>query len=274
MNSSEITENRGLSQLIQYWHDKDPPDTVVGALASFRQHNPDMEQLVFDQASAEELIAKTHGAREVAAFHACVPPAMQADYFRYCAVHAMGGVYADANFSCVRGLEALIAAPDSGVLFGRQDPLPEFLAAAYSWPYPVGPFRALPNGLFAFRDRGHPLPGLALQVATANIENRVAKGRAGVWVTTGPGIFTSLYLLRELGSFDAFLEYAADSVIAPSAPLLCEVVGDYATVGRMWDGVGIRPLAQRDTWVFKTKERFDETHWLRSKDSIYRRLEG
>jgi hypothetical protein len=259
-----------LSPLIQYWHDKELPDHVAETLASFREHNPNLEQLVFNETSAEEFILSTHGAREAAAFRACAVPAMQADYFRYCAVHALGGIYADANFRCLRNLEWLIEGPEKGVFFGRQDPVPRGLATIYNWRHPVGPFRTVTNSMFSFRSRDHPLLELAVHAATSNIENRVAEGSVGVWVATGPGIFTSIYLLRELGSINAFIDYATDSVIEPSAALLCEMVGNYSRIARMWDGVGICPLWQRETFGVKTQKRLGGAHWARVKGSIYR----
>ena len=255
--------------LIHYWHEPNPPDDVVETLASLEARNPNLEQRVFDQSSAAELIATHFGARELAAFRGCAVPAMQADYVRYCAVYVLGGVYADANFHCGGNLERLIEGHGRGVLFGRQDPVPSDLAALYKWPHPIGPFRAVTNGMFGFVSGGDPLLGLAVQVATTNIENRVADGPIGVWVTTGPGIFTSLYLLHELGSVDAFIEYAAGSVIEPSAALLCEVVGDYGGVAELWEGVSILPLSERDEWGVKVAGRSQRTSWARAQGSIY-----
>lgn len=262
-----------MTYLIHYWHEKDPPDRVVATLASFREHNRGIEQLVFDEASAEEFVYANHGGREAAAFRACAHPAMQADYFRCCAVHALGGIYADANFRCLRSLEHLIEGSERGVVFGRQDPMLKALAAFYRWPYPVGPFRVIVNGLFGFGDRFDPFLELALQAATANIENRVADGPAGVWVTTGPGVFTSIYLLHELGSIDAFLEYAAGSVIEPSARLFCEVVDDYARIAHLWDGLGIRPLEECASFCVKSPQGL-ESHWTQAEGSIYREKDG
>jgi hypothetical protein len=229
-----------------------------------------MEQIVFDECSAEEFIAATHGPREAAAFRACGAPAMQADYLRYCAIHIHGGMYADANFTCRRNLQGLLGRSVQGVFFGRQDPVPEVLSTAYRWQRPVGAFRVVTNGLFGFGEAEHPLPGLAVKAATANIENRVADGFGSVWVTTGPGIFTSIYLLHELGSIEAFLDYTAGSIIERSAHLLCEVVGDYAGIAAMWDGIEIRPLKDRDTWTTKGRERPGGTGWASVRDSIYR----
>ncbi|HET8863125.1 MAG TPA: glycosyltransferase [Solirubrobacterales bacterium] len=256
--------------LVQYWHEENLPDDVAETVNSFKEHNPELEQLVFDEGSAREFIATHRGAREVAAFDACGVPAMQADYLRYCAVHALGGVYADANFRCLQSLRGLIDGPEKGVLFGRRDPVPAWLAEIYRWPYPVGEFRAVPNGMFGFGDRHHPLLELAIEISTANIERRVVDGPFAVWIATGPGVFTSIYLLRELGSFDAFMGFSLGTVIEPSAALLCEVVDDCDRIASMWDGVDIRSLKDRDDLSVKLNGPPSEAHWLRRKGSIYR----
>ena len=265
------TRIQGPAHLIHYWHDADRPERIAETLAGFKRHNPDLEQLEFDEDSAERFIAAHYGAREVSAFRACAVPAMQADYFRYCAIHTLGGVYADANFRCAGSVRPQIEGSRTGTLFGRQDPVPDWLAAEFRWPYPVGHFRAVVNSMFGFRASGHPLLELAIRVATANTERRVADGPVGVWLTTGPGIFTSAYLLRELGSFDAFLEYAAGSILEPSANLFCETVGDYDTLGPMWRGVRIEPLGAMEasgvTWGRKVSA---TSNWKLVDHSIFR----
>lgn len=260
----------GAPPLFQYWHDGYPPPPVVVTLDSFKEHNPDLEQIVFDEASAERFIEAHYGARHAAAFQSCAVPAMQADYFRYCAIHARGGFYADANFRCVDNLGGLLDGDSHGVLFGRTDPVPDWLAELYGWPYPVGIFREVANGMFGFERSGHPLLELAIEVATANIENRVGEGPVGVWITAGPGVLTSLYLLRELDSIDAFLKFSAGSVIEPSAEVLCDVVCNVAAVQEAWSGVEIRPLEEMDRWGVKTNDRPRGTRWHWFQGSIYR----
>lgn len=161
----------------QYWHASDPPDGVRAAVASFADCNPGCEHRVYDESAAEDLIVENLGARHAEAFRACAIPTMQADYFRYCAVYVRGGLYVDADMRCVR--ESRLLPPDPrvrGVLFGRHEPIPERETQAYSWPYPVGPYRAVGNGMFAFRAPGDPLLELVIELATVNIEHRVADG--------------------------------------------------------------------------------------------------
>lgn len=107
--------------LFQYWHSQQIPDYITPLLASFRRHNPSADYAVFDAASAGALIASCFSAREVQAFRACRVPSMQADYFRYCAVLAHGGVYVDADMECVGAIEPLFEYKfGDGALFAGQ----------------------------------------------------------------------------------------------------------------------------------------------------------
>jgi mannosyltransferase OCH1-like enzyme len=130
-----------------------------------------MRQMIFSEATAKALIEARFGAREVAAFEACAVPAMQADYFRYCAMHALGGFYCDADCDCIGSLLPLLDA--DGILVES-----------------MGMPGALNNNLFAFRDPGHLFPRLAMDIATAAIENRLSESVAAV---TGPFIFNLLW---------------------------------------------------------------------------------
>src|SRR5690348_1645791 len=91
--------------IIQYWHSEQVPEQIAELTATFRDLNPALPHLVFSEAKAEEFIAEHFEAREVAAFRSCAVPAMQADYFRYCAALALGGIYSDVSFYCRCPLE-------------------------------------------------------------------------------------------------------------------------------------------------------------------------
>ena len=259
--------------LVQYWHAPRPPADVAPLLQSFAALNPRMRPLVFDRRAATAFIAERYSERELAAFRACAVPAMQADYFRYCALLALGGVYADADFRCVAPLAELFgaAADDGGLLFGRP-------RVPGGWPPDlfgdrprVGPYRIVANSVFGFPRPGHPLLRLAVELATANVERRLAEDVA---VVTGPCVFTSLYLADRLGSLDAFREYAAAGVLAPSAELFCEVVGDAARVAAAFRGVRIEPFEQTRAAVVEMGGRLaykaTEDHWRNHRGSIWR----
>lgn len=249
-------------------------------MASFAERNPNRKHIVFDEVSAEAFIAARFSARELAAFRACRLPAMQADYLRYCAVLALGGMYADADFRCVADCKTLIENTE-GTLFGRRGPVQPSVLEAFGWSqsavadFKVGEYLNLGNSLFAFRRQGHPLLALTVEIATANVEHRVADGGIGVWLTTGPGIFTSMYLLQQLGSFDLFLAHTENTPLWASARLFCEVVGDCA---RVVDAMAEVVILPRETaaadWIAPIEKPSQEEgaapHWLATEGSIFR----
>jgi hypothetical protein len=263
--------DQGKPAIVQYWDSEEIPDYVADLLAGFGQADPEMSHLVFSRRKADELIATRFGERELGAFRACAVPAMQADYFRYCAIHALGGAYADADFRCLASLRPLLSGPPGGTLFGRAELPQRWRTPEFEWRERVGPYRVVMNSLFAFPSPGHPLLELAIEVATANIESRVAENVA---VVTGPAVFTSLYLLRELGSFDAYVAYAAGGVLEPSAAVLCETVGEHDRLADAFAGVSIAPETATRAWVAGSDTplpyKSTEAHWVNTRSSIYR----
>lgn len=273
MNNSSPRRTRVTPVIAQYWHSKQRPKPIEDAFASFREHNPDLHHLAFDESKADAFLAEHFSRRELGAFRACAVPAMQADYFRYCAIFTLGGVYADADLQCIRELRPLLERPCDGILFGRQGPLTAAQAARYSWPHEVGPYLAVGNGFFVFPEAHHPLLATAIEIATTNIERRVADGARGVWLTAGPGIFTSMYLLQHLGSIDAFIRYTAGSVLEPSATVFCEIVEGTAVIDGLLGGVAIRPRDESRAWIRPVKvarKAGTAAHWWTYGGSIFR----
>jgi len=244
-------------QIVHYWNREEIPDHISGCLATFREHNPEMTQLVFNERTAEELIAEHYGGRHLEAFRACAVPAMQADYFRYCAVHALGGVYTDANAACLLPLEPLLKG--EGCLFGDA---PRVL-----------------NNFFAFRSPGHPFLALAVEVATTNIENRISENVA---LTTGPIIFSGLVGLHRDGSLDAIRESAGrwrpllDSCLEPLLDSFEKAIEAKGPLDGALEGVHLSTRAEMLTRVHKPEYRYEtpEPHWAHRKGSIYRSREG
>lgn len=174
---SEASGRGGDPPIVQYWDTPEAPDYVEERIESFRERNPDTRHLLFDERTAGALIAERFGEREAKAFQACAVPTMQSDYFRYCAAHALGGVYVDVGYRCVAPLDTLLEPAAGGKLF-RVEPLGFLL-----------------SGFFAFRAPAHPLPRLALDVITVNIEHRASEM---VQMTTGPWTLSALALLHEI----------------------------------------------------------------------------
>jgi hypothetical protein len=257
--------------IVQFWDGEEVPAEVAGLMATFDELNPGRPHRVFSARSAAELIGERFGERQLAAFRSCAVPAMQADYFRYCAIHALGGVYVDVDFRCVVPLDPLLRGPQAGTLFGRRELPPRWRVPEFEWRERVGPFRVVMNSFFAFSAPGHPLLELAIEIATVNVERRVSEDVA---LVTGPAIFTSLYLLHRLGSFDAFLAYAEGGTLAGSAGHVCEAVGDQERAALAFEDVDM-PEEEESRLFVRSPEsplpyKGTEDHWLNVTTSIYR----
>jgi hypothetical protein len=74
---------------IHYWHSEDVSPDVAELMGTFAAHAPKLRYRSFSEPQAKQFIARHYGARQLAAFRACAVPAMQADYFRDCAMHAL-----------------------------------------------------------------------------------------------------------------------------------------------------------------------------------------
>lgn len=256
----------------QYWNSAVVPDYVVELFETFRAQNPDCRHLVLDEREAEGFIAERFGERQAAAFRACAVPSMQSDYFRYCAVLAHGGVYADADYRCLRPLRPLIEGCEGGEIF---------LGPTL---HPLGErqTRRVWSGFFAFRHPGHPFLELALELATANMEARIAERvwpagehvREAIWLTVGPGVPTLMRFIHEWGSFDAFVEGVAGSPAEPFAELYCETIGEYGRIVAAFEGVRVSSNEAMFSWVGRPEQAlpYKETdvHWHNVKSAIFR----
>jgi Glycosyltransferase sugar-binding region containing DXD motif len=207
--------------IIQYWHSGQPPPEVEETVATFQERNPSLRHMLFDEREAEELIAGHYTSRELGAFRACAVPAMQADYFRYCAVLALGGVYVDVDYRCTAPLQPLLQDRQGGVMFCMDPP------------------GHLLNDFFAFGGPGHPLLGLTLELATANIE---ARSSELVQIVTGPWIFAAIRVLGRLLREESVQGDLAGEELERLAELFRRQLADMAltAVGRR----GIEPMAR------------------------------
>lgn len=246
--------------IVQYWHSAEPPDHIVELTRSFASLNPQRPHLLFDALTAEEFIAAHFTERELAAFRACGPPAMQADYLRYCAVFQLGGVWADAGFVCLRNLDPLLEDAQSAQMFRaiRSESL-------------------VMNGFFAFTAPQHPFLRLAVDLSTELIERRW-KGKV-LWIT-GPLVITTIYRLHSAESMDAFLREAEEAERLTRAPgllryarLLCELIGSQDRATTACKGICVSPAKDRNKWVRSPERslphRSRDSHWSQMGSSIY-----
>lgn len=253
--------------LFQYWHSEEIPDEVAVLLETFKTHNPDFHHQTFDEPAALDLIATHFGGREADCFRLLDVPAMQADYFRCCALLALGGIYVDADSRCRRSLSGLITDGVGAALRERQQgpPLPDGGSAVF-----VG------NDLLVFREPGHPLLELVLEMATAAIErnrHRTDRGRFAIVLLTGPAIFSGLLLAHELGSFAELSRFLTDTGFAQFGHRLRNVVGEYGRLADAFREVRVLSVEEAESFIeleialpYKNTSRY----WARHGPEIFR----
>jgi hypothetical protein len=270
MSSGKPTPSR--PALSQYWHADEVPDYVAELCASFRDGNPDFGHRLYSESQAERFIAEHFGSRELAAFRACAVPSMQSDYFRYCAVLARGGIYADVDYRCIAPLRPLVEGCDGGEIF----------LGPTQWSMNGREANRIWSGFFAFREPGHPFLELALEIATANVEARLAeriwpageKAVESIWLTVGPGVPTLMRFIHAWGSFEAFVEGLAGSPMEPFAEPYCETIGDYGRIAEAFEGVRVSSSERMFSWVEDPPHplpyKDSGAHWKNVTHSIFR----
>ena len=155
--------------LFQFWDTKEIPREIEQLMHTW-DAVPGFDHRIYDTAMAESYIAAHIGSRAHTAFLKCAVPAMQADFFRYCALYQEGGVYIDADTERTGDLAGFIADEKRGELMKRQN--------------------RVANDFLFFRTPGDPLLNKVIERAILNIEDRISNN---VWLVTGPGIMTHMY---------------------------------------------------------------------------------
>jgi mannosyltransferase OCH1-like enzyme len=242
----------GRSPIVQYWHSEELPAEIEELAATFQERNPSLRHRIFAEAEAEAFISRHFSAREVAAFRACAVPAMQADFFRYCAIFILGGVYSDVDFRCLRSLEPLIEATEGGQLFRVPSTTVNMDGSINT--------DGIINGFFLFEKPGHPLLRLTIDIATMNIERRATRK---IWKLTGPLIFTGLSTLSQRpGASNAA---RGDQPQRIDRPVLDAVDAD-ARVAHAFENVSIAPFETLGRWVEEVgaslSHKQSQTDWL------------
>jgi hypothetical protein len=212
--------------IVQYWHSATVPADVAGLIETFADRNPQRPHLLFDREAAEAFLAEHFSALEVEAFRTCAVPAMQADYFRYGAAHVLGGVCVDVDCRCIAPLGPLL---EGGSQLFR------------SWNE-----GGVMNGLLVFDRRRHPLPKLALELATANIIERRTKH---IWTTTGPLLLNALLRYHHDGSFEETLAQIPEGQARTIYEDFRATIGSYDRVTAAFEGVRICRYEEGRPWI-------------------------
>lgn len=155
-------------RLHQFWDTGAPPDAVSKLMETWRSFNPDWEYRLWTDATAEPLL-ESFGPHVAAAFRQSRMPAMRADIARYAILHRHGGVYADADLTCLRALDQVVAA-DAELVF--------FKGWNGAW-----------RNDFMAATAGAQLMADFIEHAADNVARRISNN---VWQVTGPGMTTPL----------------------------------------------------------------------------------
>lgn len=156
-------------RLNQFWDKPEPPDEVARLMNAWADRFG-LGYRRYDADTARVLIARHYPARIQAAYARCGVPAMQADFFRYCLLHAEGGFYVDADTEPLGDLSELARTASRAMLMDRRG--------------------RIANDVMFFRLPGDPLLARVIDRAVANIERGTSNN---VWEVTGPGIMTGLF---------------------------------------------------------------------------------
>lgn len=171
-------------KIFQYWNTKEVPKEVAKVMKSWKNH-PNYRLQLYDFNRAKRFIKNNFSSKIFAAFKQCKLPAMQADFFRYCALYHFGGLYVDADIGLRDGkfesLKKLLQSCENGLIMTRE--------------------KAIANDVIFVRHAKSPLIKNVLDIAVSNIENRSSNN---VWQVTGPGIMTKLYHNRVKDKFKLF----------------------------------------------------------------------
>ena len=158
----------------QFWDRPEPPADVAERLASWRQHHPGWEHIVWNDESAELFIRSHFGRDEAICFRACRIPAMRCDVFRLAVLLAIGGVYADADMLCLKSVEPLTGAVCTVVYDKRRDK-PDMVSNA-----------------FLLAEPGHPL----LRASWDRVIKTLKAGPktiGNIAILSGPRMFTAVW---------------------------------------------------------------------------------
>ncbi|MBO9476492.1 hypothetical protein J7382_02990 [Shimia sp. R11_0] len=184
--------------LIQYWHQGTLPDDLQACQDTWTTACAQGSRHLFDRQSAAAFIAEHFGPREQKAFAACALPAMASDYFRYCALYVLGGLYVDITWENHHPLDEFLTGLDpekDGFLMNFND-VPGNVAS-----HPVLSlmgsmnFDLVLNGVIYVKHPQNAFIKAVLDLCTSLIERKATND---VGLVTGIGTLISLINLHKL----------------------------------------------------------------------------
>ena len=167
-------------------------DVLVKNIEYIRDLNRDWEYRLYDNADIELFILENYDRSVLDVYHRINPsygPA-RADFFRYLAVYALGGVYLDIKSSLTKRLNNVILEGDSYILSQWDNKKGEPFEDWGLHPDPGMPPGGEYQNWHIISAPRHPILGAVISAVTDNIRSYTPKlfgvGKMGVLRTTGP----------------------------------------------------------------------------------------
>jgi mannosyltransferase OCH1-like enzyme len=156
-------------KLFQFWNTECAPDEVEVLMQTWAR-DPAFDYHRFNAETADAFIETNFDGRTLAAYRKCGVPAMQADFFRYCALYVHGGVYVDADTKNSGRLPELLEGRKLGLLMTRE--------------------ARVANDFLYVCDAEAELYRKTIECAILNVNSEISNN---VWMVTGPGIMTRFF---------------------------------------------------------------------------------
>lgn len=242
-------------KLFQFWHANPPPD-VLALMEAVKVGQTAFEYVRFDDASARLFVSEHYGARGVAAWDACVLPAMRSDLLRLLLMDVHGGIYADATFRFAGDLSDRIASIPYALMFVWNN--------------------IVMNGFLMFRASADPYVRACIALTLENIE---ARRFGSVLMAAGPGVLNSV---RAAILPDERVDIVNLGVASPdwirggwegSVAAADRLVDPIAPVARAFRAITLMPFEAEGEIIrneFFVSHRGRDDYWHRWKGSIYR----
>jgi mannosyltransferase OCH1-like enzyme len=91
--------------IFQTWHTKNIPPLMSQNIELIKSSNPAFKYHLFDDEDCYNFIKENFDEPTLGAFKRLIPGAYKADFWRYCVLYKLGGIYLDIKFKPVNGFK-------------------------------------------------------------------------------------------------------------------------------------------------------------------------
>jgi hypothetical protein len=235
--------------ILQTFETRRVPARLFAATRSWLELNPEYEYRFYDDDDCRSLIKEHFGEQTLACYESLTKGAHRADLWRYCALYAHGGVYADVDTLCTTSLRNLIRENDDFIVPHGNNR--RFLFNAFICSVPRHPF---------FK-----------AVIDAAVERIIARDLADPFFIVGPGAL-GMAVNKTLGrKISSRFRVGNHNIAGFSFRILRKIVTPWPSGRRVLDG-------SQTIFYVRYKGYFDDlkqagvSHWGINKPSLATRI--